>query len=85
MEDETHTTEDETQPLIHESHITSPPWRLDSREDREEKKKQKEVREKEREERLDRSDEDEEGRESLKWRGDETMKRERGRYSFSRE
>ena len=53
------------------------------------KKKQKEVREKEREERLDRSEEDEEGDEkggkSLKWRGDETMKRERGRYSFSRE
>ena len=43
------------------------------------------MREKEREERLDRSDEDEEGRESLKWRGDETMKRERGRYLFSRE
>ena len=29
--------------------------------------------------------EDEVGRESLKWRGDETMKRERGRYLFSRE
>ena len=54
-----------------------------------ERKKKKEVREKEREERLDRSDEDEggdeEGRENLKWRGDETMKRERGRNLFSRE
>lgn len=54
-----------------------------------ERKKKKEVREKEREERLDRSDEDEEGdeegRENLKWRGDETMKRKRGRYLFSRE
>ena len=47
---ETHIRDDETQPPIHESHATSPPWRVDSREDRE-KKKKKEVREKERDER----------------------------------
>ena len=46
---ETHIRDDETQPPIHESHTSSPPWRVDSREYRE--KKKKEVREKERDER----------------------------------
>ena len=61
--------------MIHESHATSPPWRLDSREDREEKGKRKKrftivvsIWKTKRETKWE---------ESLKWRGDETRNRER--------